>query len=335
MMRICVCGGGGLGHTCAGVLSNRKDVTVDLLTNRPGQWNHEYVVNIPEGQPLTGKLKIITNNPEEVIPYADIVFLCLPAFRVEEEIIKIKPYLKVETIVGAVFGCTGFFLFSHKHLSPSAKLFAFQRVPYVSRVVEYGKEANLLGYRDKLIMAVENVGDKETFRKQVESLFGEKTVLADSFYEVTLSNSNPILHTGRLYTMWKDWDGSPYDRCSLFYNEWTNAASELEIEMDKEFFTLLNKLNVNTTHIESLLQHYEAYNAGEMTSKLRSIESLSTILSPMKQVDKGWVPDFGSRYFIEDFPFGLKTIYDLCIENDVICPNITRVLTWGLSKQSN
>lgn len=331
-MRICICGGGGLGHTCAGVLSNRQNVTVDLLTNHPEKWNHRYVVNIPDGQPLIGNLDTITDKPEEVIPQADIVFLCLPAFRVENEIIKLKPYLRKDTILGAVFGCTGFFLFAHKHLSSYTKLFALQRVPYVSRVVEYGKEANLLGYRDKLIMAVENVDDREAFRKQIELLFGEKTELADSFYEVTLSNSNPILHTGRLYSMWKDWDGTPYDRCSLFYHEWTNDASELEIKMDKEFFALLKKLNVSTKHIASLLEHYESTNAEQMTAKLRSIKSLSTILSPMKQADGGWVPDFESRYFTEDFPFGLKNIYQLAIEYRIDCPNIERVYDWGKSR---
>ena len=334
-MRICICGGGGLGHTCAGVLSNRPNVKVDLLTNRPEKWNHEYVVNIPDGRPLNCRLDFITNKPSEVIPQADLVFLCLPAFRVENEIRKIKPYLRKDTIVGAVFGCTGFFLFAHKHLPAYTKLFALQRVPYVSRVVDYGREANLLGYRDKLIIAVENVEEKENFRKQVESLFGEKTELADSFYEVTLSNSNPILHTGRLYTMWKDWDGTPFEECSLFYHEWTNEASELEIEMDKELFTLFNKLNVNTKHIESLLDHYESSDATEMTTKIRSIESLSTILSPMKKKEDGWIPDFESRYFIEDFPFGLKTIFDLCVKNDIKCPNIRKVLMWGLSKQPN
>ena len=290
------------------------------------------MVNIPDGQPLIGRLDTITNIPEEVIPQADIVFLCLPAFRVENEIIRLKPYLRKETIVGAVFGCTGFFLFAHKHLHTYTKLFALQRVPYVSRVVEYGKKANLLGYRDKLIMAVENVDDKESFRKQVEDLFGEETELADSFYEVTLSNSNPILHTGRLYTMWKDWDGTPFDKCSLFYHEWTNEASELEIEMDKEFFALLEKLNVSTKHIATLLEHYESTNAEQMTDKLRSIESLSSILSPMKQVDGGWGPDFESRYFTEDFPFGLKNIYDLAIQKDINCPNIKMVFEWGFEK---
>ena len=331
-MRICICGGGGLGHTCAGVLSNRPGVTVDLLTNRPEQWNHQYVVNTPDGHSLTGTLHTITDKPEDVIPQADLVFLCLPAFRVEHEIEKIKPYLSKDTILGAVFGCTGFFLFAHKHLPSDTKLFAFQRVPYVSRVVEYGKEANLLGYRDKLIMAVENVNDRESFRAQVETLFGEETELADSFYEVTLSNSNPILHTGRLYTMWKDWDGTPFDRCTLFYREWTNEASELEVQMDKEFFALLAKLNVSTKHIETLLAHYEATTPEGMTNKLRSIQSMSSILSPMKQESDGWVPDFSSRYFIEDFPFGLGTIYHLALQHNLPVPTIEKVYTWGLSQ---
>lgn len=104
--------------------------------------------------------------------------------------------------------------------------------------MEYGKEAGLPGYHDCLIMATENIQDVKGFSLFIEKLFEEKVKLVDSFYEVTLSNSNPILHTGRIYSMWKDWDGTPYDRCSLFYKEWTLEASELEIEMDKEFYHL-------------------------------------------------------------------------------------------------
>ena len=331
-MRIVICGGGGLGHTCAGVLSNCHGVTVDLLTSRPEKWNHEFKVNTPDRGTLIGKLERISSRAEDVIPAADVVFFCLPAFLVEETILKIKPFLKHETIVGAVFGCTGFFIYAHKHLRKNAKLFALQRVPYVSRVVEYGKEANLLGYRDKLILAVENVVNREYFRQSVESSFGEPVELCDSFYEVTLSNSNPILHTGRLYTMWKDWDGQPFDHCSLFYKEWTLEASQLEIEMDKEFFALLKKLGVSTKHIETLLEHYESTNAEEMTKKLQSIESLSTIKSPMKQVEGGWEPDFESRYFTEDFPYGLKCIKDLADSNIIDVPYIDLVYNWGMER---
>ncbi len=96
--------------------------------------------------------------------------------------------------------------------------------------------------------------------------------------------------------------------------------------MDKEFFALLKKLNVSTKHIETLLEHYEATDAAGMTDRIQCIESLSTILSPMKQVEGGWIPDFGSRYFTEDFPYGLKTICDLAKLHKVSCPNLENVL---------
>ena len=51
----------------------------------------------------------------------------------------------------------------------------------------------------------------------------------------------------------------------------------------------------------------------------------------MKQVEGGWMVDFGSRYFTEDFPFGLKTIYDVAHSEQVPCPNIDRVLAWGIN----
>lgn len=332
-LKICICGGGGLGHTCAGVLSSHENVTVNMFTQRPEKWQHEFVVNAPEGKHFAGKLDKISNDPKDVIPQSDIVFLCVPSFLVEQTILQVKPYLSEKQILGTVVSNSGFFLYCHKLLPLTTKLFGFQRVPYVSRVVEYGKEANLLGYRPELFAALENIEDREGFRGLLEKLFLEKTTLVDTFYEVTLSNSNPILHTGRLYTMWKDWDGTPFDRCSFFYKEWTESASALEIQMDAEFFALLKKLNVNTEKIETLLVHYESTDAKSMTRKIQSIESLSTILSPMKQLPEGgWVPDFTSRYFTEDFPFGLKAIHDLAHENGIDAPHIDLVYEWGMSK---
>ena len=51
----------------------------------------------------------------------------------------------------------------------------------------------------------------------------------------------------------------------------------------------------------------------------------------MKQSPAGWVPDFGSRYFTEDFPFGLRFIRDLAHTHRVSTPTIDRVYEWGLS----
>ena len=331
MLIVTICGGGGLGHTCAGMFSRLEDVSVNMLCSHPERWNREFEVTRPDGNVLRGRLAEVSSDPAGLIPRSDIVLLCLPAFLVGETLDRIKPYLGQNTIVGTVASNSGFFFHCHKHLE-GVPVFGLQRVPYVSRVTEYGKSARLLGDREELIVAVENISDRQAFADVLGRLFGEKVVLAGSFYEVTLSNSNPILHTGRLYTMWKDWDGKPFPERGLFYREWTVEASELEIRMDREFFSLLSALDVSTEHIDTLLEHYEASDAEGMTAKISSIPSFRDIESPMVRVEGGWIPDFGSRYFTEDFPYGLKMIHDLAHENGVSCPEIDKVYAWGMEK---
>lgn len=329
--KICICGGGGLGHTCAAVLSSHSNTEVMLYTQHPEQWNNDFIVDDPNGKQYNGHLSLISNLPQDVIPQADIILFCLPAFLVESTLVTIKPFLSSNTIIGSVVGNTGFFLFAHHVLENSNGLFAFQRVPYISRVVEYGKRASLLGYKNELLMATEHIAQPVEFCQTISELFKTPTALVDSFYEVTLSNSNPILHTGRLYSMWHDWNGKHYDYNPLFYHDWTDAASQLLIDMDKEFFDLLTTLSVSTKHIHTLLEHYEAHDATTLTKKLKSIPSFANILSPMKQTSEGWIPDIASRYFTEDFPFGLRFIYELAHKHNIPCPTIDKVYHWGMN----
>lgn len=49
-------------------------------------------------------------------------------------------------------------------------------------------------------------------------------------------------------------------------------------------------------------------------------------------MNEGWIPDFLSRYFTEDFPYGLRFIWQLAREHKVDVPTIDRVFEWGMSK---
>ena len=71
--------------------------------------------------------------------------------------------------------------------------------------------------------------------------------------------------------MWHDWDGKPYDHNILFYKEWTDAASQLLIDMDNEFMTLLTVLGVSFKAVPSLLDYYESVDAASLTRKISSI----------------------------------------------------------------
>lgn len=331
MTRICICGGGSLAHVCAGVLSSQPEVEVNIFTRKPDLWSHQMQVTDLNGKMYNGNLNIISNNAEDALKDCDIVFLCLPGFAIEGTLNSIKPYIG-NAVVGSIVCSTGFFFAAHRILGEDARLFGFQRVPYIARTKEYGHMANLLGYKPQLAIAVENVEDNEAFRQLVETLWMTPVKLLGSHYEVSLTNSNPILHTGRLYSMWKDWDGEVYDHNILFYKEWTNEASQMLIDMDAEFMQLLEVLPVTKGAIPSLLEYYESHDAESLTRKISSISAFQNITSPMKEVDGGWVPDFESRYFTEDFPYGLKFIVELAKDKNIDCPNLNMVFEWGISK---
>ena len=322
---ITICGGGSLGHVCAGVLSSLPGVSVRILSGHPEKWSDSLEVTDPDGKVYSGKLDSVSSDPSKTVKGSDIVLLCVPGYLIEKTLKTIKPFIGAAA-VGSVVSSTGFFFFAHEILSHGAKLFGFQRVPYIARVAEYGSKALLLGYKNNLIAALENLPAE--FTKTLGELFGTPVVLADNYLQVSLTNSNPILHTGRLYSMFCGREDEVFDHNILFYKEWTDEASQTLIEMDKEFFTLLDKLEVKG--IPTLLEYYESNDAPSLTRKISSIAAFQNITSPMIPCEGGWKLDRASRYFTEDFPFGLRWIKELAEKNNLETPVIDKVYGWGM-----
>ena len=330
-MKICICGGGSLGHVCAGMLSSKANVNINLLTGHPNSWNHNITITDINKVAYQGTINKISDNAEELLTDCDIVLICQPGYMIEKTLYQIKPFIN-NSIVGSIVSNTGFFFNAHKILGEQTKLFGFQRSPYIARTSNYGHSADLLGYKSQLFIAVENIPDRESFCKTIEDLFGTRTRLLNNYYEASLSNSNPILHTGRLYSLWNRWNGELYDHNILFYKEWRVGDSDLLLKMDAEFMSLLDVLPVKKGSIPSLLEYYECDDAIGLTHKINSIPAFQKILSPMKKVDGGWIPDFSNRYFTEDFPFGLRFIVDLANSKGITAPYINKVYEWGKSK---
>lgn len=327
--RICICGGGNLGLICAGIfLSN--GIRVSLLTGKPNSWQKTIKVYDPNGKEFGGTIDLISSEPKDVIPTADIVLLTIPGFLFESTLTAICPYLNKETIVGSIVASTGFFFYAHEILGDKHSLFGFQRVPYIARQIEYGKVGELLGYKSHLSICIENYSKKEELKDELEKLFRTPILLLDNYLEVSLTNSNPILHTGRLYTLWKDYNGEVFEKPSLFYADWDNEASSYLIKMDEEFQLLLRQLGIKNGIIPPLLEYYESTDADTLTKKIKSIPAFKSIQTPMKKVGHGWIPDFNSRYFTEDIPFGLRFIYDLAKEHKIPTPTIDKVYEWGM-----
>ncbi len=332
MTTICIVGGGNLAHVCAGFLGAQKGVKIRILTRQPEKWtgggggvevmdamNRRFRA-VPERIPST---------PQEAVMGAYIVLFCLPGFAIREMLERIKPYVTSSILVGTVISSTGFFFQAFDVLPHDIPLFGFQRVPFISRIVEYGKSAKLLGYKSSHRIAVENTDSKGVIAKNLETLFQGPFEVLENHLAVSLSNSNPLLHTARLYTMFKDGDVLyPYN--PLFYAEWTDEASEVLIRMDAELQSLLDRLGLPIGSIPPILEYYGCQDTFSLTRKIRSIPAFQEISSPMIQDVNAYRIDFKSRYFAEDFLYGLRFIHDLVIQRSIDAPTIINVYKWGI-----
>lgn len=332
MKSICICGGGNLGHVVAGYLSARHNMEVNLLTGHPGRWQQTIEVTTPEGRTLEGRLARIAQKAAEVVPQSDMCLLCLPGFAIGQALRDIRPHLAPGVPVGSIVSSTGFFFEAMKALDSATPLFGFQRVPFIARTESYGSRAHLLGYKPSLSMATAHCNGRQSqaLAGEVSRMFDTPVHLLDSYYEASLTNSNPLLHTARLYSMWWRWQpGTVYAGVPQFYSDWTDEASALLVAMDSEFMQLLGALHVTPGSVPTVLDYYESTDAASLTRKLRSIAAFKGILSPMKKVGDAFVPDFSSRYFTEDFPYGLAIIHRLAHAHGIDAPHIDRVYGWG------
>lgn len=329
MEKICICGGGALGHVIAGKGAS-LGFHVSILTRHPEQWQQQLVVDDCNGNVFQGQLAAVSSNPAEVIPEATVILLCLPGFAIEEELLRIKPYISPNTYIGSVVCCTGFFFMAYRLLGEEIPLFGFQRAPYIARVDKYGCSAHLLGYKKELQIATMNISDPERLGSILEEMMSTPVRLLANFLEASLTNSNPLLHPVRLYAMFRNWHkGDIYPEIPGFYNTWDDESSSLLIACDEEFHKVLSVLPVVITPIPTLLDYYESHDAASLTRKIRSIVAFQPIPTPMKAEGEGYIPDFGSRYFLEDFPFGLLIIKSVAEIMQIDTPHIDEVLIWG------
>lgn len=327
MQTVCICGGGSLGTVCAGVFG--ESYRINLLTQRPECWNPRIQVFDAQQNCFECTFNCISSNPADCIADADIVLLCLPGYLIEDKLRQIAPFLKADAKVGSIVSSTGFFFFAHDILPQGSRLFGFQRVPFIARVLEYGHSANILGYKKELKIVIENDPHAQSFASELSRIFRAPVQLLDSFYEVSFSNSNPILHTSRLYNLFSGWDGGIFAGNPLFYEDWTDADSRLILQMDSEFMELVGALPIKKGSIPALKDYYEVADAEGFTAKIRSITAFKGIKSPMKEVDGGYIPDKGSRYFTEDFAFGLRWIVEYCDKYGIPAPSLHHVYDWG------
>lgn len=326
---VAVIGGGNIGTQFACVCAS-KGYKVNVFSSKPEQYDGTLEV-VDEFEHVTvGKLNKVTADIGEAVAGCQIIIITHPAFHLRSVADQLLPYIKEDMNICVLPGTGGAEFAFRECMKAGATLFGLQRVPTVARLEQYGKRVRCEGLRSELFLASIPSDKAAGLAEFMSGLWGIPCTPLPNYLSVTLTPSNPILHTTRLRTLFADYEeGKVYERNPLFYGEWSDASSELLIACDgelQEMLKLMDKLDLH--NVRSLKLHYESDTVEAMTRKLCSIKSLHNLASPMKQVDGGWVPDFKSRYFTADFPYGLAIIEELAGVLGYDAPHIKDTMDW-------
>lgn len=329
-MNITIVGSGNIGTQFA-VHVAEKGHQVKIFSSKPDKiFKHLSIVNEKNDVIHAGDIKEATNDPKIAFEEADVIFITMPAYCMREMADKIYPYAKKEMKIGIIPGTGGGECAFKDCADKGVTIFGLQRVPSVARLVEYGKIVRATGYREELFVGSIPSSQVCACAKIISDIFDIPCRELPNYLNLTLTPSNPILHTARLKSLFGDYRrGVIYDRVPLFYEDWDDAASELLLACDDEVQKICRKLNqFDLSFVKSLKIHYESFTVAEMTKKISGIEGFKGLASPVKKVEGGYVPDMDSRYFTADFPYGLKILVQIADFLNLDVPNMKGTLKW-------
>lgn len=329
-MKTAIIGGGNIGTLMAAEIAY-KGHQVTMCTSCPEIWEKKIEVYDPSDRFLfSAELENVTADVKSALQGAEMVWITVPAQLFAEMAREIIPCVEKGQYIGVIPGSGGAEFVFGDVVKKGGILLGLQRVHCIARLKEKGKSVYMLGRKKELKLAAVPENESAGLAKLAERLFDIPCTPLPNYMSVTLTPSNPILHTARLYTMFKDYrEGMSYPRNFLFYEEWDDASSEMLIACDRELQKLCEVMPMDLSGVESLCDYYESRTVTAMTQKIKGIPAFKGLLSPMKQqADGSWVPDFENRYFAADFPCGLKIIKDLAAAYHVDTPNIDKVWDW-------
>lgn len=337
-MKVAVIGGGNIGTLMACDIA-KSGHEVKILSSKPSCWNPTIEVwNVKEELLYTIRIKGVTDSLQELILWAEFIWITYPAQMFEQIAKEMEPFVREGQIVGVVPGSGGAEFAFRQLVKKGIILCGLQRVHSIARLKEYGKGVYELGRKTQLELGCIPKEKTQDIATIVEDFFKVPCISLKNYLAVTMTPSNPILHTSRLYAMFRDaHELSQFDRNILFYEEWTDASSKVLLTCNEEHQKICNIIPLDLSEVKSLKEYYEVENAEEMTRKIQSIQAFKGLTSPMKQIGGSWYIDWSSRYFVSDFCYGLKILIDFAHLYEVEVPGMEQVWNWyrGLAPLSS
>ena len=328
-MKIAVIGGGNIGTLMAAEFS-AKGFETSIYSSRNNGKKRVEVYDNDDNYLFTSNELLITNDIDLAINDAKVVFVTYPPELFDKLSHELDGKLSNGTCLGIVPGSGGAEFAFNNLIKQGVTLFGLQRVHSIARIKEIGKSVYMLGRKESISISVFKNENVEFIKEFLQDSLDMPCHVLDNYLTITLSPSNQILHTTRLCMLFNDYRfGDSYPENILFYKTWDDKSSDLMIKCDEELQILCDKISFDLKDVKSLKDHYESHSVEAMTEKISNIPAFQELTSPMLENDENeWVPDFNSRYFSSDFPFGLKIILDIANLYGTPTEHLSYVWNW-------
>lgn len=258
----------------------------------------------------------------------------------------IEPYVGENTFLGTVYGQGAFdiqakAIFNENLVKKNITIFALQNVPFICKIIEHGKTINIIGPKDHLYCASYPAERVYQIANMLSLLYYIPTITIPNFLCITLTPSNQIIHPGRVYSVFKDWDGkSGYDSKAIprLYDLDEDSANEIQL-LDNEIQDIKKAIVKEFPEIDlSLLLPIKERIIKQYSNQISDKSTLKTVFStntgydilvfPTKKVSDGVVINVDSRFFWEDIPYGLCILKNYGDVFGVPMPNTERIIKW-------
>ncbi|MGI6329250.1 MAG: NAD/NADP octopine/nopaline dehydrogenase family protein [Bacilli bacterium] len=328
-MNITIIGCGNIGSYLAVLFSKNINNKVFLYTKKT--INKELYINyIEENKTFKSGLINISKNYKDCIRNSNLIFITYPSFMLEQCIIDISSYLKKGSVVIVIPGFGGSEFLHNYITSRGSIMIGLKRVPAIVRYDVLKNIVNVSSVKPEIFIASIPLKEAYNYKEVLKKLFKVKVTVLKNYAGISFTSSNPLLHTARLYDLFKEAQKEQiYNKKIRFYQKWTLNSSRLLIDLDKEMSLIVRKVTNNSYQIKTVLEHYEVDDDLSLTNKIKSIEAFKNIDAPFIKIDQNkYQIDWESRYFKEDFPYGLCIIKGYAILAKISTPTIDKIIKW-------
>jgi hypothetical protein len=355
MPTLTVCGGGNASHVLVALAAHAGwDVNVFASLNdeaeriRAGVQTRGYLTVFEDGQALSGSPRRVSAEAADVIPGADLILLALPAFAHGATLQAVADYLDPGTTIGVFPARSGFDYQIREILDVeqlSLTYFGLQTLPWACRIKTYGQEAEILGTKAEVDLAVFPQNKVEAVIQQLAFIAGVAFKPVGSFLALSLANTGQLIHPGIMYGLCHGRESDVFlaEEIPLFYQNVDGHTAAVLQALSDEVQRIADALTARLPQFnrapvvslfEWLLRAYpdDIQDKSTLRSAFVTNRAYTGLRLPVRPADGDparFVVNFAARYLSEDVPYGLIVLRAIAELAGVSTPNLDRVIEWS------